>query len=143
MDEEAVPHGGGPAGSLAHGDQGGNTLRSSGIRFALTGGCAVYARGGPASDHDVDVFIKERDAAAARQALIAAGMRAVDPPEDWLTKVYDGDNLVDLIFHPNLRAVTDEMLDRAEELRIGPTVAPVLPDRSPHRQAAHARSASL
>jgi hypothetical protein len=57
---------------------------------------------------------------------VAAGLRAVEPPEDWLTKVYDGDRLVDLVFRPNHRPVTDELLDRAEVLRIGSTAAPVL-----------------
>ncbi len=104
-----------------------NTLRAHGIRFALAGGCAVYAHGGPASDHDVDVFVTEEDAPVARKVLVAAGMRAVDPPEDWLIKVYDGDRLVDLIFRPNGRPVTPELLDRAEELRLGATTAPVVP----------------
>ncbi|EIE98832.1 nucleotidyltransferase family protein [Saccharomonospora glauca] len=104
-----------------------NTLRAHGVRFALAGGCAVYAHGGPASDHDVDVFVTERDAPVARKVLVAAGMRAVDPPEDWLTKVYDGNCLVDLVFRPNGRPVTPEALDRAEVLRLGATTAPVVP----------------
>ncbi|TLW94821.1 hypothetical protein FFT09_02855 [Saccharomonospora piscinae] len=104
-----------------------NTLRAHGVRFALAGGCAVYAHGGPAFEHDVDVFVTEADAPVARKALVEAGMRAVDPPEDWLTKVYDGDCLVDLIFRPNGREVTPESLDRAEMLRVGATTAPVLP----------------
>ncbi|PXY29710.1 nucleotidyltransferase family protein [Prauserella flavalba] len=104
-----------------------NTLKAAGLRFALAGGCAVYARGGPASDHDVDIFVTEQDAGVARKALIAEGMRAADPPEDWLTKVYDGDCLVDLIFRPNQRPVTPELLDSCDELRVGATAAPVLP----------------
>jgi hypothetical protein len=103
-----------------------NTLQQNGIKFAVAGVCAVYARGGPPSDHDVDVHLKESDAEAATQALVEAGMRPVDPPEDWLTKVYDGDLLVDLIFTPNRRPVTDVELDRAEMLRIGPAEAPVV-----------------
>ncbi|MGH3516380.1 MAG: nucleotidyltransferase [Haloechinothrix sp.] len=103
-----------------------NTLHAHGIRFAVAGGCAVYAHGGPASEHDVDIFLKENDAIPARNALVASGLRAVDPPEDWLTKAYDGDCLVDLIFRPNQRDVTDEMLDDAVELRIGPTCAAVM-----------------
>jgi hypothetical protein len=103
-----------------------NTLRHNGIRFAIGGGCAAYARGGPPSEHDVDVFLRESDVAAARSALVEAGMVPVDPPEDWLTKVYDRDLLVDLIFSPNGRAVDDELLDRAETMRIGPAVAPVV-----------------
>ncbi len=102
------------------------TLDGTGIRFAVAGGLAVYARGGPPSDHDVDVFLKEADVGAASQALVAAGMRAVDPPEDWLSKVYDGDRLVDLVFRPNHQPVTDELLDRTDLLRIGPTAAPVV-----------------
>ncbi len=103
-----------------------NALHQAGIRFAIAGGCAVYARGGPASDHDVDIFLKEQDLAAARDVVVKGGMRPVEPPEDWLTKVYDDDRLVDLIFRPNQRPVTDETLDTAEEMRIGPTVAPVV-----------------
>ncbi len=104
-----------------------NTLRSHEVRFALAGGCAAYAHGGPASEHDVDVFVTEQDAPIARKVLVAAGMRAVDPPEDWLLKVYDGDCLVDLIFRPSGRPVTPERLRRAEELRVGATTAPVIP----------------
>lgn len=104
-----------------------NTLKANGIRFAVAGGCAVYAHGGPVSEHDVDVFVKESDARAARDALVEIGMRPVDPPEDWLLKAYDGDCLVDLIFRPTQREVTDELLDEATDMAIGPTVAPVLP----------------
>ncbi len=102
------------------------TLDGTGIRFAVAGGLAVYARGGPPSDHDVDLFVKETDADRAQKLLADAGMRAVDPPEDWLTKVYDGDRLVDLVFRPNHHPVTDELLDRADLMRIGPTAAPVV-----------------
>ncbi|MEV4313580.1 hypothetical protein [Actinocrispum sp. NPDC049592] len=102
------------------------TLDAAGVRFAVGGGLAVYARGGPPSDHDVDIFLPSSSVRKAVDALTAAGMRAVEPPEDWLTKVYDGDCLVDLIFQPNYRPVTDEMLDRAELMRVGPTTALVL-----------------
>ncbi|WP_158895270.1 hypothetical protein [Amycolatopsis anabasis] len=103
-----------------------NTLQDKGIRFAVGGGYAIYARGGPPSEHDVDIYLREGDVVAATGALVGAGMTPVEPPEDWLTKVYDGDVLVDLIFRPNRRPVTDAMLDRAEPLRIGPALAPVV-----------------
>ncbi len=102
-----------------------NTLSAAGIEFAVAGGCAVYARGGPPSDHDIDVFLHEEDARAAQQALAAEGMRPEDPPEDWLLKAYDGHVLVDLIFQPNHRDAAD-LLDRAEPMRIGPAYAPVV-----------------
>lgn len=103
-----------------------NTLAAADIEFAVAGGCAAYARGGPPSDHDVDVFVREEDAYAARQALVAEGMRAEDPPENWLTKVYDDDVLVDIIFRPNRRADISALLARAEPMRIGPAHAPVV-----------------
>lgn len=101
-------------------------LEPTGLRFAVAGGLAVYARGGPVSEHDVDIFLKEQDAPRAQEALVAAGMRAAHPPEDWLTKVYDGDRLVDLVFRPNHRPVTEALLDRAALMRVGPTAAPVV-----------------
>jgi hypothetical protein len=107
-----------------------NTLAAAGIDFAVAGGCAVYARGGPPSDHDIDVFLLEEDVRAAQEALVAEGMRGEDPPEDWLLKAYDkaddGDVLVDLIFRPNHREDTGELLRRAEPMRIGPAYAPVV-----------------
>ncbi|MFD3458590.1 BON domain-containing protein [Nocardia fluminea] len=103
-----------------------NTLRDSGIRFAVGGGCAVYARGGPASEHDVDIFVRPEDSAAARAALVTVGLRAADPVEDWLTKAYHGDVLVDIIYRTNHHTVDDALLARAEMMRIGPAVAPVL-----------------
>lgn len=102
-------------------------LQAARIPFAVTGGCAVYALGGPASEHDVDIILKEGDAYRARTTLVEAGMRAVDPPENWLTKAYDGDCLVDLIFRPNQREVTDALLAEATEIRVGPAAAPVMP----------------
>ncbi|MFC9897945.1 nucleotidyltransferase family protein [Nocardia sp. NPDC127579] len=103
-----------------------SALSGTGIRFAVAGGCAVYARGGPISQHDVDIFVKPSDTEAAVSALADVGLRVGDPAEDWLSKVYDGDTLIDVIFRPNNREVTDELLDRAQPLRIGPTLAPVV-----------------
>ncbi|WP_067842955.1 nucleotidyltransferase family protein [Nocardia lijiangensis] len=103
-----------------------NTLHEAEIRFAVAGGCAVYARGGPATDHDVDIFVKPADISQAIQVLAKSGLRVCEPPEDWLSKVYDGDTLVDVIYRPNCRDVTDELLDRATVMRVGPTVAPVI-----------------
>lgn len=93
-------------------------LRDAEIRFALAGGLAIWARGGPATDHDVDLLVKPEDAEQAQQALTKAGMRPERPPEDWLLKSYYEDTLVDLIFRPSGGAVTDELLDRAEEREV-------------------------
>jgi hypothetical protein len=104
-----------------------NALRNAEIPFALTGGCAGYARGGPASEHDVDLLVRPEDAAEAVRVLVKRGLRAAEPPEDWLLKVYDGDSLVDLLFRPNERLVTDETLAMAEEMPVGSVMLPVMP----------------
>jgi hypothetical protein len=101
-------------------------LKGAGVSFALTGGSAVYARGGPPTTHDVDVLVCADGADDAVRALVDAGMRAEDPPEDWLTKVYCGEWLVDIIFRPNERDVTPDQLASAEELRVGSVSAPVM-----------------
>jgi hypothetical protein len=102
-------------------------LRDEGIRFALAGGLACWARGGPATDHDVDFLIKPDDAERALEALQTAGMKVERPPEDWLFKAYhEDDTLVDLIFCPSGGAVTDEMLDRAEEREVMAMRLPVI-----------------
>jgi predicted nucleotidyltransferase len=94
-------------------------MRDHRIPFALAGGLAVYARGGPESDHDVDFIVKPDDAERALQAFGENGWRCERPPEGWLYKVYDEqDAMIDLIVAPNHQPVDDEMLERAEELEV-------------------------
>ncbi|HYP48831.1 MAG TPA: hypothetical protein VEQ61_09370, partial [Thermoleophilaceae bacterium] len=81
-------------------------LRESGLPFLLAGSLAVWARGGPETRHDLDFVVKAEDARAALGALEAAGMRPEIPPEEWLFKAWDGEVLVDLIFHPRGLEVT-------------------------------------
>jgi len=59
-------------------------LRDAEVPFLLGGGMAAWARGGPPTDHDVDLLLRERDAELALEALEAAGMRGERPPEGWL-----------------------------------------------------------
>jgi hypothetical protein len=94
-------------------------LRDAEIPFALAGGLACWARGGPATDHDVDFLVKADDAEPALEALGRAGLRTEHPPEDWLLKAYDSnDTLVDLIFRTAGGPVTDEWFARADELEV-------------------------
>ena len=100
-------------------------LKGANVPFALSGGYASWARGGPEPSHDVDFVLLADDVTHALQVLDAAGLRVVEPPEDWLVKVYDGDALVDLIFRPAERPVTREQLDAANEVRVDSVVMPV------------------
>jgi hypothetical protein len=93
-------------------------LREAGIPFLLGGSLASWARGGPETRHDLDLMIKEEDVERALQALTEAGMRAEDPPEEWLVKAWDGDVLVDLIFWPKGLEIDDEVIARGEELAV-------------------------
>ena len=44
--------------------------------------------------------MKPQDAEAALAALVEIGLRPERPPEEWLFKAWDGDVMVDVIFHP-------------------------------------------
>lgn len=89
-------------------------LRDAGVPFLLGGSLASWARGGPESRHDLDLMIRPEDAERALEALVQAGMRAEEPPEEWLLKAWDGDVLVDLIFEPKGLPMTEEVLARDE-----------------------------
>jgi hypothetical protein len=96
------------------------------VPFALAGSLAVYARGGGPVDHDVDFLIKEEDTDRTLTGLIEVGFRAVIPPEGWLVKVYEDERLVDLIFNPVQRPVTDETLADTDVLPVNACHMPVL-----------------
>jgi hypothetical protein len=93
-------------------------LRDAEVPYILGGGLAAWARGGPPTEHDVDFFVHERDAERALEALVGAGMKPDQPPEDWLLKAWQGDTLIDLIFHPAGGPIDDGYFDRAELLEV-------------------------
>jgi predicted nucleotidyltransferase len=91
-----------------------SALDAAEIPFVIGGSLASWARGGPATSHDLDVMVKPEDAERAQAALVASGMRPEDPPESWLLKVWDGDVLIDLIHHPAGMTVDDELIAGAD-----------------------------
>lgn len=77
-------------------------LRDAGVPFMLGGGLAAWVRGGPESDHDLDLMLKPEDADGALDVLAATGMRPERPPEAWLYKAWDDNGvMIDLIFEPS------------------------------------------
>src|SRR5436305_527465 len=101
-------------------------LKAADIPFALAGGYAAFARGGPESDHDVDFYLREEDVPQAEKVLAEAGLRVEHPPEDWLVKVIADHAMVDLIFRPTAMLLTTEILDRADMIEVDSVAMPVL-----------------
>ena len=96
----------------------GAVLRENGVDHMLGGGLAIWARGGPPTDHDVDFLLREEEAGRALDVLADAGFRPERPPEHWLYKAWDGENLVDLVFHPAGGPIGDEHFARATEMEV-------------------------
>jgi predicted nucleotidyltransferase len=101
-------------------------LQDADVPFALGGGLACWARGGPETEHDVDYIVRPEDAQRALDALEEAGFRTEKPPENWLYKAYNGDVLIDVIFDPQGGPVTEGVLERAEELEVQAVRMPVM-----------------
>ena len=103
-------------------------LRDGAVSYALAGGLAVYARGGPPTEHDVDFLIRDDELEQAAEALGAAGFRIERPPEGWLIKAFDEhDAMIDLIFRPNNKPeVVPRMLEKADVLEVYAITMPVM-----------------
>ena len=94
-------------------------LQRAEIPFVLGGGLAGWARGGPKSEHDVDLLVREEDAERALAAFERAGLRVSRPPEGWLVKAWhENGTLIDVIFRPAGGVVTDETIERAPVLEV-------------------------
>ena len=93
-------------------------LREADVPFLLGGGLAVWARGGPETEHDLDLMVKPEDGDRALQAFQKAGLRTAKPPEAWLYKAWDGDTLVDIIFEPSGLEIDDAAFERSDELDV-------------------------
>jgi predicted nucleotidyltransferase len=93
-------------------------LHEANVPFMLGGGLAVWARGGPTTENDLDLMVKPDDAERALETLAQLGMRPEKPPEGWLYKAWDDGVLIDLIFRPASEPVDDAMFERAVELEV-------------------------
>jgi hypothetical protein len=101
-------------------------LKQAGVPFALTGGYAVWARGGPEPDHDVDFLIAADDVAQAEESLEAQGLEVVHPPEDWLFKVFSDGAMVDLIHRHSGGPADRAIVEDADVLEVLSVEMPVL-----------------
>lgn len=101
-------------------------LKGSGFPFALIGGYAVWARGGPEPDHDVDFMVAAEDAPAVAERLADEGFQVVQPPEDWLFKVVTDGTVVDVIHRDAGRPATREAVTDADDVEVLSVLMPVL-----------------
>jgi len=95
-----------------------HALRSAEVPFLLGGSVAAWARGGPESSNDLDLMIRPEDVDRALAALDDEGFRTERPPEQWLVKAWDGDVMVDLIHCPRQLPITDEVIERGDEMEV-------------------------
>jgi len=101
-------------------------LKQAGVPFALTGGYAVWARGGPEPDHDVDFLIAAEDAEQAAECLEAQGIEVAHPPEDWLFKAISDGAVVDLIHRHSGGPAERSTVEDADVLEVLSVEMPVL-----------------
>ena len=93
-------------------------LREADVDFVLGGGVAIWARGGPETEHDLDFFVRPEDAERALQVLSEAGFRPEKPPEGWLYKAWDDDVLVTKLLALKEHSLDyDSLLETARAVR--------------------------
>jgi hypothetical protein len=102
-------------------------LREADIEFALGGGLSAWVHGGPPTENDVDMLIREADVDRALAILEDAGLETARPPEGWLVKAWDDGVLVDLMFEPSGVTVDDEFLARCEVHNVAAVRMRVMP----------------
>lgn len=101
-------------------------LKDIGVPFALTGGYAVWARGGPEPVHDADFVIAESDAELVRRALSERGLDVRQPPEDWLFKVHFDDVFVDVLHRMSSDPTSREDVEDSDLVEVLSIEMPVL-----------------
>ena len=102
-------------------------LKDSAAPFALMGGYAAWARGGPEPDHDVDFLVAEEDAHGLEHLLADQGFSVVQPPEDWLFKVFVDDAMIDIIFRVRGEPAQRTDVERATPWRCSRSRCPCCP----------------
>ena len=93
-------------------------LKQGDVPFALCGGYAAWVRGAPEPDHDADFLVPAAESERTAKVLAEAGLEVVDPPEDWLTKVVQGNSFVDVLWRTCGIPVEQNLIDRAEDMPV-------------------------
>ena len=102
-------------------------LKQSGIPFALIGGYAVWARGGPEPDHDVDFMVADEDARRRRGvAGRARGSRSCSRRRTGCSRCTPTARMVDVIHRDAGLPATREVVEDADELEVLSVQMPVL-----------------
>ena len=101
-------------------------LKQGKVTFALGGGYASWALGGPEPEHDADFLVAEQDQEHAARVLHEAGLQVEQPAEDWLFKVMCGDAVVDVLFRVGGVPVERDLLERAVDVEVLSVWMPVL-----------------
>jgi predicted nucleotidyltransferase len=105
----------------------GSALKRAELPFALAGGYALWAHGGPEPAHDVDFAVLESDADRAAKILAEAGFEIDRPPEDWLLKARLGEATVDVLHRIVGIPVDQALLERSTDVELLGVRLPVLP----------------
>jgi hypothetical protein len=100
-------------------------LREGDVRYCLGGSVASWARGGPETVNDLDLIVDPSHMQKAVACLEALDWPSDTPPEGWLVKVWNGDVLVDLIHTVTGYESVEEILQRAEVMRVASLDIPV------------------
>jgi hypothetical protein len=100
-------------------------LKEADLPFALAGGYAAWAHGGPEPAHDVDFLVPAEFADRAAEELARRDLRVEHPPEDWLFKVWTDGVMVDVL-HRSAGATPKEVLAQAEEIEVLSVLMPVM-----------------
>jgi putative nucleotidyltransferase-like protein len=103
-----------------------SALKQHGPDFALGGGYALWARGAPEPEHDVDFVVAEDNADQAAATLHEAGFEVERTPEDWLFKAHSDGVFVDVLHRLNGTPVGPEVLSATDELEVIGLRMPVL-----------------
>lgn len=78
-------------------------------------------------DHDVDLFIRERDVDAAMASLSGAGFAVVRTHPTWLFKAFLDGALVDVLYRlGRILSLDDEMLERASKADVDGCTVPII-----------------
>ena len=101
-------------------------LKQGKVPYALGGGYASWALGGPEPEHDVDFLVAEQDQEHAARVLAEAGLQVERPAEDWLFKVFLDSAMVDVLFRVGGVPVERDLLERAVDTEVLSVRMPVL-----------------